>query len=100
MGGGGAQRPVGRSNEPKKTGARSARARTRGQNPQVINIGRHKTSIRQFLNIRFKKQEQKHYTAVSFWLILYAFLKVQFHLIDICNERLHNETITAKKHND
>ncbi len=40
MGGGevGAQRPVLRSNELKKTGARSARARTRGQNPLVINI--------------------------------------------------------------
>jgi hypothetical protein len=35
MGGGGAQRPVGRGNEPKKTGARSAQARTRGQNPLV-----------------------------------------------------------------
>jgi hypothetical protein len=35
MGGGGAQRPVGRGNEYKKTGARSARARTRGQNPLV-----------------------------------------------------------------
>jgi hypothetical protein len=34
---GGAQRPVGRGNEPKKTGARSARARTRGQNPLVVN---------------------------------------------------------------
>jgi hypothetical protein len=32
-GGGGAQRPVWRVNEPKKTGARSAGARTRGQNP-------------------------------------------------------------------
>ncbi len=32
---GGAQRPVGRVNEPNKTGARSARARTRGQNPLV-----------------------------------------------------------------
>ena len=30
--GGGAQRPVERGKEPKKTGARSARARTRGQN--------------------------------------------------------------------
>jgi hypothetical protein len=29
---GGAQRPFWRANEPKKTGARSARARTRGQN--------------------------------------------------------------------
>ncbi len=36
--GGGAQRPVRRGNAPKKTGARSARARTRGQNPLVINI--------------------------------------------------------------
>ncbi len=36
-GGGGAQRPVWRGNEPKKTGARSARARTRGQNPLVVN---------------------------------------------------------------
>ncbi len=33
---GGAQRPVGRGNEPKKTGTRSARARTRGRNPLVI----------------------------------------------------------------
>ncbi len=32
---GGAQRPVWRGNAPKKTGARSARARTRGQNPLV-----------------------------------------------------------------
>jgi hypothetical protein len=37
-GGGGAQRPVLHVNEPKKTGARSARARTRGQNPLVLNI--------------------------------------------------------------
>ncbi len=34
---GGAQRPVWRGNAPKKTGARSARARTRGQNPLVFN---------------------------------------------------------------
>jgi hypothetical protein len=34
----GAQRPVGRGSEPKKTGAPSARARTRGQNPLVKNI--------------------------------------------------------------
>jgi hypothetical protein len=33
---GGAQRPVWRGNAPKKTGARSARARTRGQNPLVM----------------------------------------------------------------
>ncbi len=32
---GGARRTVGRGSEPKKTGARSARARTRGQNPLV-----------------------------------------------------------------
>jgi hypothetical protein len=37
MGGLGAQRPVRRGNAPKKTGARSARARTRGQNPLVDN---------------------------------------------------------------
>jgi len=36
-GGGGAQRPVWGGNELKKTGARSARARTRGQNPLVTN---------------------------------------------------------------
>jgi hypothetical protein len=36
--GGGAQRPFCRVNEPRKTGARSARARTRGQNPLVFNI--------------------------------------------------------------
>ncbi len=34
----GAQRPVLRSNELKKTGARSARVRTRGQNP-LVTIG-------------------------------------------------------------
>jgi hypothetical protein len=34
---GGAQRPVWGSNELKKTGARSARARTRGQNPLVLD---------------------------------------------------------------
>jgi hypothetical protein len=33
----GAQRPVRRGNEPKKTGARSAPARTRGQNPIVVD---------------------------------------------------------------
>jgi hypothetical protein len=32
-------------------------------------------AIRQFLNILFRNPEQKHYTAVSFWLILYAFFK-------------------------
>ena len=32
---GGTQRPVQRGNAPKKTGARSAQARTRGQNPLV-----------------------------------------------------------------
>ncbi len=35
---GGAERPVWRCIEPKKTGARSARAHTRGQNPLVIYI--------------------------------------------------------------
>ena len=35
MGRGGEQRPVWGGNELKKTGARSARARTRGQNPLV-----------------------------------------------------------------
>jgi hypothetical protein len=39
MGGWGAQRPVGHGNESKKTGARSARARTRGQNPLVLHKG-------------------------------------------------------------
>jgi hypothetical protein len=34
---GGAQRPFWRGIEPKKTGARSARACTRGQNPLVYN---------------------------------------------------------------
>ena len=37
-GGGGAQRPVWGGSELKKTGARSAQARTRGQNPLVKNI--------------------------------------------------------------
>ncbi len=46
--GGGAQRPVWGGNELKKTGARSARARTRGQNPLVIyNIP--KDTILQYL---------------------------------------------------
>jgi hypothetical protein len=36
--GGGAQRPVGRGNRPKKMSARSARARTRGQNPLVLYV--------------------------------------------------------------
>ena len=36
-GGGGAQRPVWGGNELKTTGARGARARTRGQNPLVSN---------------------------------------------------------------
>jgi hypothetical protein len=35
--GAGAQHPFFRINEPKKTGARSARARTRGPNPLVLN---------------------------------------------------------------
>jgi hypothetical protein len=35
---GGAQRPVWHVNDPKQTGARSARARTRGQNPLVYHI--------------------------------------------------------------
>jgi hypothetical protein len=38
MGMGGAQRPVLRDNELTKTGARSARASTRGQNPLVVDI--------------------------------------------------------------
>jgi hypothetical protein len=40
--GGGAQRPFWRVNEPKKTGARSARARTRGLNPVELYINRKK----------------------------------------------------------
>jgi hypothetical protein len=40
-GGGGAQRPVWHVYKPKKTGAHSARARTRGQNPLVIYRGLH-----------------------------------------------------------
>ena len=36
LGGGGVQRPVRCIDELKKTGARSARARTRGQNPLVL----------------------------------------------------------------
>jgi hypothetical protein len=46
MGGGGAQHPVGRGNESKKTRARSARARTRGQNPLVNNkFGRYWVTV-------------------------------------------------------
>jgi hypothetical protein len=39
--GGGAQRPALQVSEFKKTGARSARARTRGQTPLVLDIRRH-----------------------------------------------------------
>ncbi len=38
MGGGARSVPVLRGNEPQKTGARSTRARTRGQNPLVFYI--------------------------------------------------------------
>ena len=38
MYGGGRAAPLLAVNEPKKTGARSARARTRGQNPLVLQI--------------------------------------------------------------
>jgi hypothetical protein len=41
MGGGGAQRPVWHVIKPKKTGARGARARTRGQTPLVVYIPLH-----------------------------------------------------------
>jgi hypothetical protein len=41
MGGGGAQRPVWRVDESKKTGARSARARTRG----IIPIEEYATAV-------------------------------------------------------
>jgi hypothetical protein len=46
--GGGAQRPFFRVNEPRKTGARSARARTRGQNTLVVN---NKERFRIFENV-------------------------------------------------
>ncbi len=53
----GAQRPVGRGNEPKKTGARSARARTRGQNPLVRNIFLDENDVRilplTYLSVKF-----------------------------------------------
>jgi hypothetical protein len=49
MGGtGGAQRPVLRVNEPKKTGARNTRARTRGQDPLVYNKGVGKKAVVRF----------------------------------------------------
>jgi hypothetical protein len=58
MGGGGAQRSVWRVNESKKTGARSARARTRGQNPLVVKY----TCILQYCTCAFlnNKLTQKH----------------------------------------
>jgi hypothetical protein len=53
----GAQRPVWHGNAPKKTGARSARARTRGQNPLVQNIviGRQANSKSQIRKFHFRK---------------------------------------------
>jgi hypothetical protein len=55
---GGAQRPVWRGNKPKKTGARSARARTRGQNPLVIQIGFGFFPGAAVLNLLLKPTEQ------------------------------------------
>jgi hypothetical protein len=55
---GGAKRPVWRGNEPKKTGARSARARTRGQNPLVYIYPATTSKIRFTMN-------QKMYTGES-----------------------------------
>jgi hypothetical protein len=49
---GGAQRPVGRGNEPKKTGARSARARTRGQNPLVAYIRGYGVGVTAFIHVQ------------------------------------------------
>ncbi len=46
MDGGGAQRPVWVGSELKKTGARSARARTRGQNPLVLYTYSHREGAR------------------------------------------------------
>ncbi len=49
---GGAQRPVGRGKEPKNTGARSARVRTRGQNPLVqIYLSKIKKNHRERMSI-------------------------------------------------
>jgi hypothetical protein len=57
-GGGGAQCPVWHSNEPKKTGARSARARTRGQNPLVQNNKMQTTSSITFNPVPRNKQKK------------------------------------------
>ncbi len=57
---GGAQRPVWRVYEPKKTGARSARARTRGQNPlvgQINNQIRNHGNGTNFKKIRVKQRK-------------------------------------------
>jgi hypothetical protein len=63
--GGGAKRPDGHGNELKKTGARSARARTRGQNPLVSYsfLGKHKMKLQlqngRFCNACITKQRVK-----------------------------------------
>ncbi len=65
---GGAQRPVGRVNEPNKTGARSARARTRGQNPLVIlylNLGSLYRSLHKMRQNYLKKSAKTWMSACS-----------------------------------
>ncbi len=50
--GGGREAPLLAVNEPKKTGARSARARTRGQNPLVCIEGKARLELNYFLSTK------------------------------------------------
>ncbi len=59
----GAQRPVGHGNEPKKTGARSARARTCGQNPLVFQYFHN--SLEDYLE-KLKSYGPRHFAVVLF----------------------------------
>jgi hypothetical protein len=66
--GGGAQRHVWGGSELKKTGARSARARTRGQNPLVNNTdsfcGGTDCTIYKIVHFFFRKVHQKNVPSV------------------------------------
>jgi hypothetical protein len=65
----GAQRPVLRVNEPKKTGARSTRAHTRGPDPLVYNKGgRYKKAV-----VRFWSGTLAIEVSLIFFLILPLF---------------------------
>jgi hypothetical protein len=71
MGRGGAQRPVWRVNEPKNTGARSARAHTCGQNPLVDSDSYKFGHLGEFGHIytfTCRSQLRKPEEIIEFWL--------------------------------